>query len=174
MIYFLVNKPCYSMSCFVTEWSCLNPLGKVIRDSDNILVPTWRFWQWSNQIHPHLTEKCKCDRDRMEATISFLELFVVPLALVTWLYLSMYVHIQWCVILFIILQYHSVIVYISVLARHIPKGTVPFGASNVPFAVWLKTTMCPLGCSNYLHYLKVMSRLEKWKTADKSHIIHIK
>ena len=49
----------------------------------------------------------------------------------------------------------------SVLARHIAKDTVPFGASNVPFGVGLKTTLCPLGRSNYLNYLKVLGRLEK-------------
>ena len=52
-------------------------------------------------------------------------------------------------------------VWISVFARHIPKGTVPFGASYVPFGVWLKTTLCPLGSSTYFNYLKVQSRLEK-------------
>ena len=33
----------------------------------------------------------------------------------------------------------------SVLARPIPKGTVPFGASNVPFGSAPKPAMCPLG-----------------------------
>ena len=47
------------------------------------------------------------------------------------------------------------------VTRHIPKGTAPFVASNVPFGVWLETTLSRLGCSNYLTYLKVMSRLEK-------------
>ena len=43
----------------------------------------------------------------------------------------------------------------------IPKGTVPFGASSVPFGVGLKTTLCPLGCSIYLNYLMVLS---SWKS----------
>ena len=51
----------------------------------------------------------------------------------------------------------------SVLARYmyIPKGTVPFGASDVRFGVGLKTTFCLLGCSNYLNYLEVLSRFVK-------------
>ena len=40
-------------------------------------------------------------------------------------------------------------------------GTIPFGVSNVPFGVGLKTTLCPLRCTSYLNYLKVLSRLEK-------------
>ena len=32
----------------------------------------------------------------------------------------------------------------KVLARPFPKGTVPFGASNVPFGSATKETMCPL------------------------------
>ena len=31
-----------------------------------------------------------------------------------------------------------------VLARPFPKGTVPFGASNIPFVSAPKSTMCPL------------------------------
>ena len=33
----------------------------------------------------------------------------------------------------------------SVLARPLPKGTVPFGGSNVPFGSAPKPVMCPLG-----------------------------
>ena len=71
----------------------------------------------------------------------------------------------------------------SVLARYIPKGTVPFVASTVAFGIWLKphcvlwdmaqTTLCRLGCSNYLNYLKVLTRLNRCKTADKSDMINI-
>ena len=32
----------------------------------------------------------------------------------------------------------------KVLARPFPKGTVPFGGSNVPFGSATKETMCPL------------------------------
>ena len=42
----------------------------------------------------------------------------------------------------------------SVLARHIPKGTVPFGASNVSFGVGLKTTLCPSGVQQLPELLK--------------------
>jgi len=41
--------------------------------------------------------------------------------------------------------YSCVVVFASVLARPIPKGTVPFGASNVPFGSAPKPAMCPLG-----------------------------
>ena len=44
----------------------------------------------------------------------------------------------------------------SVFWLGISKGTVPIEASNVPFGVGLKTTLCPLGCSNCLNYLKVL------------------
>ena len=45
--------------------------------------------------------------------------------------------------------------YTSVLTGHIPKGTVPLGAANVPFGVRLKTTLCPLEFSNHLNYLNL-------------------
>ena len=42
-------------------------------------------------------------------------------------------------------KYTGNVAHASVLARPIPKGTVPFGASNVPFGSAPKPTMCPLG-----------------------------
>ena len=32
------------------------------------------------------------------------------------------------------------------------SGTVPFESSGVPFGVWLKTTLCLLGCGSHLNY----------------------
>ena len=53
----------------------------------------------------------------------------------------------------------------SVLARPVPKGTEPFGASNVPFGSAPKQAMCPLGqpqtdnfpfvFSSHLNYLNL-------------------
>ena len=37
---------------------------------------------------------------------------------------------------------------------HVPKCTVPFGASDVLLGVWLKTTLCPLGVQQLLELLK--------------------
>ena len=41
--------------------------------------------------------------------------------------------------------WHCIAVARSVLARPLPKGTVPFGGSNVPFGSATKPIMCPLG-----------------------------
>ena len=41
------------------------------------------------------------------------------------------------------------------------KAQFPLEVSNVPFGGGLKTTLCSLVCSNYMNYLKVLSRLEK-------------
>ena len=54
-----------------------------------------------------------------------------------------------------------VCVCVSVLARPIPKGTVPFGAANVPFGAGPKPK-CALWCfSSHLNCLHV----RMWKQA---------
>ena len=52
--------------------------------------------------------------------------------------------------------------YSKVLARPFPKGTVPFGGSNVPFGSASKETMCPLAppqnqpiFNSHLNYLNL-------------------
>ena len=49
-------------------------------------------------------------------------------------------------------------VCVRVLTRPFPKGTVPFGGSNMPFGYTPKLTMCPLALPQNQHifnYLKV-------------------
>ena len=63
----------------------------------------------------------------------------------------------------------------SVLARPLPRGTVPFGASNVPFGSAPESLMLsPLVFRDHLNYFNYLNRLGvNWlKTAVRSNSLH--
>ena len=72
-----------SISCLARKRCCLSPLGEVVSQCYDVFVASWCFRKWSDKVNSHLTPKFGPDWNWVEGASSFIQLFVVPLTLLT-------------------------------------------------------------------------------------------
>ena len=78
-----MHKPCNSISCLARKRCCLSPLGEVVSQCYDVFVASWCFRKWSDKVDSHLTPKFGPDWNGVEGASSFIQLFVIPLTLLT-------------------------------------------------------------------------------------------
>ena len=78
-----MHKPCNSISCLVRKRCCLSPLGEVVSQCYDVFVASWCFRKWSDKVDSHLTPKFGPDWNGVKGASSYIQLFVVPLTLLT-------------------------------------------------------------------------------------------